>query len=159
MVRKTGVTFVIGFALVVASTNAQAQSLEAALPDGVDQVVHRAGEIQWGPCPPGPLAGDGCRMGVLEGDPNAEQLFTFRVRVTEPFVLAAHTHPRNERVTVLEGAVYVGFGDTLDKAASTRFEAGDYYVNRAGAAHFVWSDEPVTLQLTGIGPWAIHPLE
>lgn len=96
-------------------------------------------------------------MAVLEGDPKAEQLFTFRVRTTAPFVLPPHTHPRNERVTVIEGAVHVGFGHTFDKESSTRFEAGDFYVNRAGAVHFVWSDEPVTLQLTGIGPWAIHP--
>jgi hypothetical protein len=98
-------------------------------------------------------------MAVLEGNPRAEQIFTFRIKTTGPFVLPSHTHPRNERVTVIEGVVYVGFGDTVDKASSARFEAGDYYVNRAGAHHFVWSDEPVTLQLTGIGPWAIQPVE
>lgn len=145
--------------LAVGATTSEAQTLEAALPDGVDQVVRRDGEIEWGPCPPGPLAGEGCKMAVLEGDPKAEQLFTFRIRTTEPFVLPPHTHPRNERVTVIDGALYVGFGDTVDKAASTRFEVGDYYVNRAGAPHFVWSDEPMTVQLTGIGPWAIHPLD
>jgi quercetin dioxygenase-like cupin family protein len=97
-------------------------------------------------------------MAVLEGDPKSEQLFTIRVRTTEPFVLPPHTHPGNERVTVLEGALNVGFGDTVDKAESSRFETGDYYVNRAGAVHFVWSDEPMTIQLTGIGPWAIQPV-
>ena len=98
-------------------------------------------------------------MAVLEGNPKAEQIFTFRIRITKPFVLPPHTHPRNERVTVIDGAIYVGFGDTVDKAASTRFEVGDYYVNRAGAHHFVWSDEPATVQLTGIGPWAIQAVE
>lgn len=133
-------------------------NLEATFPDGVDQVVHRAGEIEWGPCPPGPLSELGCRMAVLEGSPKAEQVFTIRIQTTEPFVLLPHTHPRNERATVLDGAVNVGFGDVVDKSASTRFEAGDYYVNRAGAHHFVWSDEPVMIRLTGIGPWAIHPV-
>lgn len=146
-------------AIAAAVSAADAEPLEAALPSGVDQAVVRADSIDWGPCPPGPLAGDGCGMAVLDGDPGAEQLFTFRVRITRPFVLPAHTHTRNERVTVVDGAVNVGFGSTIDKAASTRFETGDFYVNRAGAVHFVWSDEPVTLQLTGIGPWAIHPVE
>ena len=154
--------FIVGAAFLcvfaVGTATSDAQTLEAALPDGVDQVVKRAGEIEWGPCPPGPLAGEGCQMAVLEGSPNAEQIFTFRIRTTEPFVLPPHTHPRNERVTVIDGALYVGFGDTVDKAASTRFEVGDYYLNRAGAHHFVWSDEPMTVQLTGIGPWAIHPV-
>lgn len=145
-----------GFAVCAAAGDSQ--RLESEIPNGVDQVVYRADEIEWGPCPPGPLAGDGCRMAVLEGNPKAEQLFTFRIRITEPFVLPPHTHPRNERVTVIEGALNVGFGDTVDKARSTRFEAGDYYINRAGAHHFVWSDEPTIIQLTGIGPWAIHPI-
>ena len=157
MTRNVRFAAIFWCGLLAGSAMSGAQSLEAGLPDGVNQLVHRAGELQWGPCPPGPLAGEGCRMAVLEGDPKAEQLFTFRIRTTEAFVLPPHTHPRNERVTVIEGAVHVGFGDTVDRQASTRFKAGDFYVNRAGAVHFVWSDEPVTLQLTGIGPWAIHP--
>ncbi len=158
MTRVLRIAAMVGCVLLIGAAVANAQSLEAPLPTGVDQVVHHPETIEWGPCPPGPLAGEGCGMAVLEGDPKSEQLFTFRIRTTAPFVLPLHTHPRNERVTVLEGALNVGFGDTVDKAASTRFEAGDYYVNRAGAAHFVWSDEPMTIQLTGIGPWAIHPV-
>lgn len=159
MDRKICYCAVMLIAIAAVATAANAESLEAVLPDGVEQTVTRVDDIAWGPCPSGPLAGDGCGMAVLDGDPGTEQLFTFRVRITEPFVLPAHTHPRNERVTVIDGAVNVGFGPNVDKAASTRFEAGDFYVNRAGAVHFVWSDEPVTLQLTGIGPWAIHPVE
>jgi quercetin dioxygenase-like cupin family protein len=158
MTRNVCFAAIFWCALLAGSATSGAQALEAQLPDGMNQIVHRAGELQWGPCPPGPLAGEGCRMAVLEGDPKAEQLFTFRIRTTEPFVLPPHTHPSNERVTVIEGGVHVGFGNVIDKLASTRFEAGDFYVNRAGAVHFVWSDEPVTLQLTGIGPWAIHPV-
>jgi len=159
MTRKICCLAVVWCVVVVCAAISEAQTLEPALPEGVDQVVKRADEIEWGPCPPGLLAGEGCRMAVLEGNPKAEQLFTFRIRTTEPFVLPPHTHPRNERVTVIDGALYVGFGTTVDKQASTRFEAGDFYVNRAGAPHFVWSDEPMTVQLTGIGPWAIHPLD
>lgn len=159
MTKKIYCLAAVWCALTFCAAVSEAQKLEADLPVGVDQVVTRGDEIEWGPCPPGPLAGEGCRMAVLEGNPKAEQLFTFRIRTTEPFVLPPHTHPRNERVTVIDGAVYVGFGAAVDKGASTRFEAGDFYVNRAGAVHFVWSDEPVTLQLTGIGPWAIHPVE
>ena len=158
MTKRFAVGTVLCCILALGAPSSDAQDLEAALPDGVDQVVHRNGGIEWGPCPPGPLAKEGCRMAVLEGNPKAEQMFTFRIRTSEPFVLPPHTHPRNERVTVIEGAIHVGFGDIVDKAASTRFEAGDFYVNRAGAHHFVWSDEPVTVQLTGIGPWAVHPV-
>ena len=158
MTRMIRVAAMFWCVLLVGSMMAHAQALEAALPEGVDQVVHRPETIEWGACPPGPLSEVGCQMAVLEGDPKSGQLFTIRIRTSEPFVLPTHTHPGNERVTVLEGALNVGFGDTVDKAESSRFETGDYYVNRAGAVHFVWSDEPMTIQLTGIGPWAIHPV-
>ncbi|MCO4747322.1 MAG: cupin domain-containing protein [Proteobacteria bacterium] len=141
------------------TASAAAPSVEAEFADGIDQIVRKPAEIEWGPCPPGPLQGDGCQMAVLEGNPKSAQLFTLRVRTTEPFVLPAHSHPANERVTVLEGALQVGFADEVDKAKSTRFEVGDYYVNRAGAHHFVWSDEPMLLQITGIGPWKIEPVQ
>lgn len=158
MTHRAAVCLAILVCCAPTSFSAEPPSLEAGFAEGVEQIVHRAGEIEWGPCPPGPLSEVECRMAVLEGNPKVEQIFTFRIRTSGPFVLPPHTHPRNERVTVIEGVVYVGFGDTVDKASSTRFEAGDYYVNRAGAHHFVWSDEPMTVQLTGIGPWAIHPV-
>ncbi|TNE92820.1 MAG: hypothetical protein EP330_00095 [Deltaproteobacteria bacterium] len=132
--------------------------LEAAFPDGVKQIVHRPDELTWGPCPPGPLSGLGCQMAVLEGSPREPQIFTLRIKTDEPFVLPPHTHPRNERVTLLEGKVHVGFGDVVDKEASTEFAPGDYYVNRAETAHFVWSDDPMVLQITGIGPWKVDPV-
>ena len=159
MIKRNTVGMALFCLLVVGAATADAQSLEPDMPEGVDQIIQTSESIEWGPCPPGALAGEGCRMAVLEGNPRAEQLFTFRIEMTRPFVLPPHTHPRNERVTVIDGAINVGFGTTVDKAASTRFEAGDFYVNRAGAPHFVWSDEPTTVQLTGIGPWEIHPIE
>jgi hypothetical protein len=64
-----------------------------------------------------------------------------------------HTHPRNERVTILEGKIGVGFGTAIDKEAGTVFTTGDYYVNRQGETHYVWSDGAAVLQITGIGPW------
>jgi hypothetical protein len=92
-------------------------------------------------------------MAVLEGDPRKEVLFTARFRVSGAFEMKPHWHPRNERVTILEGTVGVGFGDAIDREAATWFGSGDYYVNASGAHHFVLADGPAVLQITGIGPW------
>lgn len=98
------------------------------------------------------------RMTVLEGNPKTPgAIYSVRVSVPAGTKLAPHTHPQDERVTVLEGSAIVGFGDVAgDKG--TRFKAGDYYVNPAGMSHFVSFDEATTLQMTGIGPWESVPV-
>lgn len=118
-------------------------------------IVVRAESMGYGPCPPAvPFT---CEMAVLEGNPQTSGLFTMRVRTTEPWVMPPHSHPRDERVTVLSGRIGVGFGTTVDKSNGETFTAGDYYVNPPGAVHYVWSDDPVEIQITGMGPWEVHP--
>lgn len=133
------------------------------LPDGENfapgeqQIVHRAADMPYGPGPesvPFP-----CEMAVLEGSPNESGLFTIRLRTEEPWLMPPHTHPRAERVTVLSGRIRVGFGDEVDEQAGQTFTTGDYYVNAPETVHFVWADEPVEIQITGIGPWEVHPVE
>ena len=127
--------------------------VEAPFPPDQMQLVSRADEIAWGPCPPTVPAG--CEMAVLEGDPKREMLFTVRFRISGEFELKPHWHPRNERVTILEGKVGVGFGDAIDRENVTWFGPGDYYVNAKDAHHFVLVDGPAVLQITGLGPWKV----
>ena len=124
---------------------------EAAFPEGESQLVQRADAITWVPCPPSLPAP--CEMAVLEGDPKKEMLFTVRFRTSSAFEMKPHWHPRNERVTILEGRVGVGFGDQVDRDSVTWFGPGDYYVNAQEAHHYVLTDGPAILQITGIGPW------
>lgn len=107
----------------------------------------------------GPRSVPGSRMTVLEGNPKKPgEIYTVRVSVQPGTKLAPHTHPQHERVTVLEGSAIVGFGTVADDKG-TRYKAGDYYLNPAGRPHFVSFDEPTTLQMTGIGPWEVIPVE
>jgi len=102
----------------------------------------------------GPPAIKGSRMTVLEGNPKeAGSIYTLRISIPQPVKIEAHVHPQDERVTVLEGSVLVGFGDVADFSKTTRRKAGDFYVNPAGVNHFVQFDEPTLIQMTGVGPW------
>ena len=133
------------------TTRPESSAFEAAFPEGETQLAKRADEIAWSACPPS-LPAD-CEMAVLEGDPKREMLFTARFRTGTEFEMRPHWHPRNERVTILEGKIGVGFGDEIDRENVTWFGPGDYYVNAQKAHHFVLADGPAVLQITGVGPW------
>jgi quercetin dioxygenase-like cupin family protein len=135
----------------------QAQIGEMQFPEGSVQHVVLASEIRWMPCPPN--LPEGCRMAVLEGNPKANDLFTVRFRVEGGMVMKPHTHPRDERVTILKGTAAVAFGEGARRQGAREFGPGDYYVNARGAVHSVWLDPGTELQITGIGPWEVHYVE
>lgn len=126
-------------------------------PEGTLQHVVLSDEIAWRPCPPN--LPSPCEIAVLEGNPQAPGLFTVRFRVGDGFVMPLHTHPKDERVTVLRGQVSVAFGVDGSHETARRFGPGDYYVNARDAIHTVWADEASEIQITGIGPWAADFVE
>ncbi len=78
-----------------------------------------------------------------------------------PFrVSSPHTHPEERTYTIISGTWYVGFGDTYDEGKLTALPAGSFYTEPANVAHFVVSkDEPVVVQITGVGPTASRFIE
>src|SRR3990170_837744 len=66
-------------------------------------------DIQWKDGPPS--LPPGAKIAVLEGDPAKEGMFVMRVRVPDGFHIPAHTHPKPERVTVIQGTFKLAMGD------------------------------------------------
>lgn len=122
------------------------------LPKGAIRILPE--NITWVDAPPSlPV---GAKICVLEGNPQQEGIFTMRVKFPPFYKLESHTHPKDERVTVLEGAVYVGFGTIIDTTNSQKFTVGSYYVNPLNEAHYVFTEsEGVIFQVTGLGPWGL----
>lgn len=112
--------------------------------------------IPWGPGPATLPAGT--RSAVLEGNPREPGMFTMRLEVPAGALVPPHTHPRPERVTMISGAVGVGFGSTVSDDV-TVFHAGDFYVNPANEPHFVRFVETSVIQITGEGPWELRRVE
>lgn len=148
--------FILGL-IIMGCTQLSGQIGEMKFPEGVVQHVVYAKDIQWKPCPPN--LPEGCEICVLEGNPKSNDLFTVRFRISGEFIMPPHTHPKDERVTILQGKAYVAFGKDATKADAKEFGPGDYYVNAKNAIHTVWADPSTVIQITGIGPWEAHFIE
>ena len=145
-------TVIILFSLLFFYINVCAQEI----PKGTIQI--KSDDIKWIDAPP-PLPA-GSKIAVLEGSPKLDGIFTIRVMFPPYFKIAAHSHPKDERVTVLSGAVYVGFGDKMDTTNANKFTEGCYYLNPADSHHYVFTQsEGCILQITGIGPWGLNYLD
>ena len=157
MKQKLKFIYAIVSIIILTSAPLYAQVGEMIFPEGEVQHVVHAKDIQWQPCPPS--LPKGCEMAVLEGNPKGNDLFTVRFKITGAFIMPPHTHPKDERVTVLQGKAYVAFGNDATREEATEFEPGDYYVNARNAIHTVWADSSTIIQITGIGPWEAHFIE
>jgi hypothetical protein len=100
----------------------------------------------------------GVQITVLEGDPNKEGPFAFRLKMPDAYRVQPHTHPKTERVTVIAGTLYIGMGEKFDANATKPMPAGTYGRWEAGMKHFAWVKGETILQLHGTGPWTINYL-
>jgi len=116
--------------------------------------LYPATSIEW---KPGPAAiPPGAKMAVLEGDPTKEGPFVVRFQFPAGYHIAAHTHPKTERVTVISGALYLATGESLDRNSAKQLPAGSFGFWPAGMKHAAWSEGETVIQLHGVGPWQIN---
>jgi quercetin dioxygenase-like cupin family protein len=109
--------------------------------------------IQWGDAPSGlPMGAQGT---LLEGNPGKPGYFAVRVKAPAGYKIMPHTHPGVERVTVLEGTVYLGMGPKWDESAMKAYPAGSYLSIPKGHQHYAYFKQPTTIQLNSLGPWGI----
>lgn len=109
--------------------------------------------VQWAP---GPASlPEGSEIAVLEGDLAKEEPYTFRLRFPDGYRVAPHSHPVREHITVLQGTLMMGMGETFDEAATDPLPAGSFFVLPVGDNHYVWTEGETVVQLHGIGPWGI----
>lgn len=110
-------------------------------------------KIEWKDGPPS--LPKGAKIAVLEGDPSKEGPFVFRVKAPDGYRIPPHTHPKMERVTVIQGTFNIGMGKTFDPKATRPLPAGSYGYWEPDMAHFVWTKGETVAQFHGVGPWVI----
>jgi quercetin dioxygenase-like cupin family protein len=119
-----------------------------------DAKLYPPAEIQWKDGPPS--LPPGAKISVLEGDPTKEGMFLMRVRLPDGFHVPAHTHPKPERLTVIQGTFKLAMGDNPKKADARILPAGTYGTWPPGMVHAAWIEGDTIIQLHGTGPWAIN---
>jgi quercetin dioxygenase-like cupin family protein len=120
--------------------------------------THPVAQIVWKPGPPS--LPPGAQMAVLDGDPTQEGPFVFRVKVPDGYTIPPHTHPKAERVTVIQGTFNIAEGQTVDKSPGKGrvMSAGSFGYWPARMHHYAWVTGETIAQFHGIGPWTIQYL-
>jgi quercetin dioxygenase-like cupin family protein len=111
-------------------------------------------ELKWGPGPKS--LPPGAQAAVLDGNPAEKGPFAMRLKVPAGYKIAPHTHPRQERVTVISGRFQLGHGRTFDEAQLKNLDAGSFFSLPPGMEHFARATEDTVVQLNSDGPWEIN---
>jgi len=106
----------------------------------------------WGPAPP--LLPPGAQIAVLSGDPTKPAAYTVRLKFPANYAIPAHSHPTDENVVVVSGALTFGMGEKLAKgdAANKTLPVGGFASMPANMNHFAYTAAETTIILFGQGP-------
>ena len=116
--------------------------------------LYQPTKIEWKDGPPS--LPKGAKIAVLEGDPSKEGMFVFRVKVPDGYHIPAHTHPKPERVTIIQGTFKLAMGENPKKENAEVLPTGTYGVWPPGMIHAVWIEGETIVQFHGMGPWVIN---
>jgi quercetin dioxygenase-like cupin family protein len=109
-------------------------------------------DTSWTPAPP--MLPQGAQMAVLTGDPTKSAAYAIRLKFPANYAIPAHSHPTDENVVVVSGAVTWGMGDKLNKAGASNktLPVGGFASMPANVNHFAYTTQESTIILFGQGP-------
>jgi mannose-6-phosphate isomerase-like protein (cupin superfamily) len=96
----------------------------------------------------------GAQMAVVSGDPGKKGMFVVELKMPADYAVPPHWHPTNETVKVLSGKLHYGMTDKLMTSAKT-LTPGHSVTMTAKMHHWVHAPGPATVQVSGMGPFAI----
>ncbi len=147
--------FVICLSIVGVAT---AQSPEQPMPHhmGSKPVLLTPSDLKWMPAPPETGIPSAVQMTVLSGEPSKTGLFAIRLKIPDGGELAAHWHPTDEHITVLQGTFAAGMGDKFDASALHDFPTGSYVVMPRRMHHFGTAKGEAIVQVDAMGPFVLN---
>ena len=102
-----------------------------------------------------PALAKGLQIAILYGDMTKAEPLGFRIKLPAGGVMAPHTHPVIERVTVISGTFAMGHGETFDKSKLRELPVGSVAVFPTGCPMFGFASEETVIQVNAEGPWGI----
>ena len=96
---------------------------------------------------------NGIQTRVLKGDPEKPGVYTISLTIPANTKIEAHSHPDDRVATVISGTWYIGYGSRFDEQKLKALTPGSFYTEPPNVAHFARTgNEPVAVQITGVGP-------
>jgi anti-sigma factor ChrR (cupin superfamily) len=146
--------FVFSVVSVAAALVFAAEESKTTATSITDHRVMKPSDLTWGEAPPGLPAGG--KMAVLNGDPTQTGPFTVRLKAPTGYKVMPHTHPTDERLTVISGNFRIGMGEKFDEATMQEMNPGSYIVLPSGMAHFAKAAKEAIVQIDSDGPFQIN---
>jgi quercetin dioxygenase-like cupin family protein len=94
-------------------------------------------------------------MAVVSGDPSKAAAFVIELSLPDGYMIKPHTHPTEEKVTVVSGTFMVGMGSTWAGSTLKPMTAGQSGAIPAGAAHYAQAKGKTVVKVSAMGPFAI----
>jgi quercetin dioxygenase-like cupin family protein len=148
------ILFVFSVISVAAALVYAAEESKTSATSTTEHRVMKPADLKWSEAPPGLPAGG--KMAVLNGDPTQTGPFTVRLKAPTGYKVMPHTHPADERLTVISGSFRVGMGEKFDEASMQAMGPGSYIVLPSGMAHFAKGAKDTIVQIDSEGPFQIN---
>jgi quercetin dioxygenase-like cupin family protein len=148
------IVFAFSVISVAAALIFAAEESKTTAPSTTGHRVMKPSDLKWSEAPPGLPAGG--KMAVLNGDPTQAGPFTVRLKAPTGYKVMPHTHPTDERLTVISGSFRVGMGEKFDEASMQEMGPGSYIVLPSGMAHFAKGAKESIVQIDSEGPFQIN---
>jgi len=143
----------IVFVLFAVNVNAQDTTMKSGEMSVHDHSMVNSSELKWGD---GPEAlPKGIKVAMLAGNPANAGPFTIRIMFPANYEVRPHWHPTAEHVSVLKGTLYMGTQEKFSKESTKPLKEGGFAVMPEKLVHFVYTKDPVIVQIHGMGPFAI----
>lgn len=126
--------------------------LVAAVPA---QARHHAAAMKWMDSTAVGLPA-GAQVAVVSGNPMKDGPFVVAIKMPANYAVPPHHHPTDEVVRVTSaGTLSYGMGDKLNRSNAGSLTKGYHVAMQAGMNHYVFTSDPLDVQVSGTGPFAI----
>lgn len=103
--------------------------------------------------------GKGTSNVVLAGNPSKSGTSIIRVKMPDGYVNKPHYHAHPEYITVVQGTLLFGTGDTVNTAKATVLPTGSFIVVPTGVHHWSVTKGETIEQIDGEGPLTNIPIK
>ena len=96
---------------------------------------------------------------VMIGNPNSSGTAIIRVKMPNSYTNQPHYHSHPEYITVMQGTLLFGMGDTVNKANARVLPVGSFIMDPAGAHRWSVAKGSALEQVGGEGPLTNIPVK